>query len=340
MTGHVEIRAARPAEYPAVLETVCAAFGERVRPYMTAMLWGDPTLTTEDIRVAAVDGAIASVVRIADRPIRYGTATLRLAGVGAVSTHPDYQGRGLASRVLEDAACSMRERGYHLAMLFTGIQPFYARLGWTAVSEPGFRVVCSPLPRSGEGLGEGAAPRPEAPIIRPFDQSRDLPAIMRIYDAFNAGRFGPYLRTSAYWRCAHSRERNIMPSLVAEQSGEVIAYASTTPPGNRLILYEAACLPGAGDAFDPLASAIIGQAQAHDLTAIEARLPPGHGLRRAFQHMKGATVEDRSHPGMMLLPLDLPALCQAAASQGLPDWSAPLKEGAARPVVYWWPDHF
>lgn len=312
-----------------MLETICAAFGARVRPLMTAMLWGDPTLTAEDIRVAVVDGVIASVVRIADRPIRYGEATLRLAGIGAVSTHPDFRGQGLASAVLEDAVRSMRERGYQLAMLFTGIQPFYARLGWQAFSEPGFRVSCSPPPI----LGEGA-------FVRPFDESHDLPAIARIYDAFNQDSFGPYLRMSEYWCCDHSRERNIMPALVAERLGEVIAYASIVPYGAAVTLYEAACMPGAGDAFGPLALAVVRQARTLGLSTIEGRLPPDHGLRDAFTRLDGVGVEEFAHPGMMLLPLDLAALGHLAASRGLPAWSSPLAEGASRPFVYWWPDHF
>lgn len=337
MTGRVEVRAARPAEYPAVLETVCAAFGEHVRPLMTAMLWGDPTLTDEDIRVAAVDGAIASVVRIADRPIRFGSATLRLAGIGAVSTHPDYRGQGLASLVLEDAAHAMRERGFHLGMLFTGIQPFYARLGWTPVPQPGFRIMLadpclggrnSPLP----DLGEGA--------VRPFNESRDLPAVEAIYEAFNRDAYGPHLRSPEFWGCAHSRERHIMPALVAERDGETVAYASLQPRDDVMALYEAACLPGAEDAFVPLAAAAMARANKTGMREIAGWLPPGHPLRDAVWALAGDRHEEASHASMMLLPLDLSALRRLAASQGLPDWSSPLMEDAARPFVYWWPDHF
>lgn len=305
MSRHAEVRAARPAEYPAVLETIRAAFGERVRSLMTAMLYDDPTLTPEDIRVAVVDGAIASAVRIADRPVRYGDATLRLAGIGAVATHPALRGQGFASLVLVDAARSMRERGYPLAVLFTGIPAFYTRLGWTAVPEPGFRL---PLPSPpSNGLDDGAAI-----IVRPFDERRDLPAVMRVYDTFNAGGTGPYVRSRPYWTCAHSRKRHIMPARVAECAGEVVAYASTRPYETSLTLYEAGCANGAAAAFLPLAAAVLAQARDAGLGDITGWLPPGHPMRTAFQMLGGEQCAEMTHGGMMLLLLDLPALLQAA----------------------------
>lgn len=320
-----------------MLETVCAAFGERVRPLMTAMLWGDPTLTDEDIRVAVVDDAIASVVRIADRPVRYGTATLRLAGIGAVSTHPDFQGHGLASRVLEDAARSMRERGFSLGMLFTGIPAFYARLGWAPMAEPGFRVDL-PMADGDDAIADRGDDARFS--VRPFDGTSDLPAVTQIYRAFNEGCFGPHLRSSGFWTCAHSRERHIAPALVAVRAGEVVAYASVQPSDEELTLYEAGCLPGAEGSSMPLAVAIRERASAMGERVIAGSLPSGHPLRDALQGLCRDHFEDAPGDGMMLLPLDVPVLRRLAASQGLPDWTSPLIAGAPRPFVYWWPDHF
>ncbi len=66
---------------------------------------------------------------IVDRLLYPGDAVLRAGYVEAVAVLPDWQRRGLGTRVME-AINSMIDERYELGALGTGSQPFYARLGW------------------------------------------------------------------------------------------------------------------------------------------------------------------------------------------------------------------
>ena len=56
----------------------------------------------------------------------------KLAYIYAVATHPEYRGKGLASRLLEDTHAHLKELGYAGAVLkpAAGLFPFYGRLGY------------------------------------------------------------------------------------------------------------------------------------------------------------------------------------------------------------------
>lgn len=56
---------------------------------------------------------------------------LRVLGIGAVFTHPDWRRRGLAADLLRAVLATARREGYDAAMLYSDIEPgFYAALGF------------------------------------------------------------------------------------------------------------------------------------------------------------------------------------------------------------------
>jgi predicted N-acetyltransferase YhbS len=304
MPAHVRLRAARPGDLPAILEMTCQAFGEGARERFYNQLYHDSSHRLEQSRVAEVDGAIASYVRISDRPIRYGRATLRMGGIGAVATHPRFRGRGLATALLEDAIGYLRSAGYHLSMLFSGIQPFYSRLGWAPFPEHAFRLPVATAGRS---------PCPSGYTVRRFDPARDLAAVEHVYDAYNEGRTGPYRRHHRYWLDGHSRVLGVLPARVAERDGEVVAYASFRAAGETFWLYEAGCLTGAADAFLPLAWAVVNEARTEGMSTIEGQMPRSHGMLAALQAFAESPIEGRLPQHMMLRVVDLEGLFRSAA---------------------------
>lgn len=64
-------------------------------------------------------------------PIQWhvGDRVLDVAGIGAVSTHPDWRGRGLMSELLRHVAAEVRRRGFHLSWL-GGQRQRYRHYGW------------------------------------------------------------------------------------------------------------------------------------------------------------------------------------------------------------------
>jgi predicted N-acetyltransferase YhbS len=77
--------------------------------------------------------------------MRLGTATLKIAGVGAVCTHPAYRKRGLMFAAGTDSLNAAREAGYDLAML-TGIhyKPMGFRRAW---NDETCRLALDDLPK-------------------------------------------------------------------------------------------------------------------------------------------------------------------------------------------------
>ncbi|MEE8441117.1 MAG: GNAT family N-acetyltransferase, partial [Spirochaetia bacterium] len=83
----------------------------------------------EASRVGIVDGEVATHLGVWDFTMRIGTATARLAGIGAVATQRKLSGRGLMTRTAADAIESLRGAGYDMSLLF-GIPNYYLRFGY------------------------------------------------------------------------------------------------------------------------------------------------------------------------------------------------------------------
>ena len=85
-----------------------------------------------------------------DLTMRFGCGQLRVAGVGAVTSHPDWQGRGIMKRLAGAAVDGLAGEGYHASLLY-GIPNFYDRFGYvTAWPDMEWRVESQELP-SAEG---------------------------------------------------------------------------------------------------------------------------------------------------------------------------------------------
>lgn len=83
----------------------------------------------ENLRVARWRGRIVSHVGLCIRDASILGARLRVACIGAVATDPEHRGRGLATRLMEDARRHAVEQGASL-MLISGGRDLYRRLGY------------------------------------------------------------------------------------------------------------------------------------------------------------------------------------------------------------------
>jgi GNAT superfamily N-acetyltransferase len=143
-------------------------------------------------------------------------AALRIASIGSVCTLQDYKGRGLASRLVEDAATQARSLGAQLIMV-SGDRALYRRMGFTNAGL--FRTIRvdrgSPLP----------ARKCRA---RPWIE-QDLPEMAGLHESepvrFRRGAnvLGRMLRTGRL-RCKPSR------TWVVESAGGPVAYLCAQEP--------------------------------------------------------------------------------------------------------------
>ena len=95
------------------------------------------------------DGRLAAAVGVFPLTWHVGGATLRVAAIGGVSTHPRYRGRGLMSTLMRHCVQEIRAAGYPLSWL-SGMRRRYRHFGYEQCgSELLFTLKREDLPAAG-----------------------------------------------------------------------------------------------------------------------------------------------------------------------------------------------
>jgi len=210
----MEIRAAREGEQEEIIDLLAEVFATQCRPRYASQIYQDSSYRLEQSRVGLVNGKIVSHLRISDRVVCVGDTEVKLAGVGMVVTQEDYRQRGYASALIMDAISYMEKHDYDLSLLFTTIQPFYQNFGWSAFPQT---TVELPL--------ELEEAFPLSPWnCRQFEIGTDLQSVIQIYQKCHHS--GSIVRSPHYWHDGYARRVGVIPSLVIEDSGQILAYAN------------------------------------------------------------------------------------------------------------------
>ncbi|HZU07347.1 MAG TPA: GNAT family N-acetyltransferase [Chloroflexota bacterium] len=296
-TGATRIRRGRWEDLDAILDLL-TEYGlprEHFAPFYT----NDPTYRPEQSWLVERDGRLAAHLRVFDRWIYAGGTRLRIAGVGNVITAQAYRGRGYAGQLLTAMLAAATEEGFAYSLLWTHLPALYARYGW--VSLPEERVHASLPPAE-----------PCAVAIAPF-RDDDLPAVMQLYEATNAARAGPTVRTPAYWRgqLAWLGEDRQGFLVARAAGGELVGYARSRPGAEGVELLELGLAP---DQF-AVGRALLAALPAGPGRRLEGRLPPS--LRPVFRPGECTVITD---PSLMGRTVHLAALVRALE----PVWRARL----------------
>lgn len=109
------------------------------------------------------------------RPLELATShgRLRAAGIGMVTTHPAWRGRGLASRLVDDCIAAARREDCDLALLFGAERGLYARLGFRAAGRERWSRI-EPSAAAASGSRVRAGERRDAPRLLELLQSHPL----------------------------------------------------------------------------------------------------------------------------------------------------------------------
>lgn len=285
------------------------------REYFANQTEHDATYRFGQTRIIEVDGRVVSHVRLFHRQMLVRGVALPVGGVGSVATHPDYQGRGFATALLRDAIERMERAGYALSFLWTGLAPFYERLGWRVVLQPIYTLQAEEAARSSTAATVS---------VRPFT-SADLFAVARIYRRAAEGSTGAIVRTLRYWR-DHMTWVHDDPEgfLLAERRGQVVAYVrSKVEVGNHLRLLEGEALPGAESALKILLAQLGRLAVRRRLTAVLGVIPAGHPLSRFLESLPSTYVT---------INTALPTMVRPITEEGEPLFSA------GEPFRFWHSD--
>lgn len=298
-----EIRPIRESELEELLDLLCAVHNPDGRERYRGYIQGDPTWRPLHTPVVVLDNRIVSTLRIWDRQVHLGATSVRIGGIGGVTTHHDYRERGIATRLMEHAAEYMRDDGYDLGLLFSAIPArFYLRLGWHCVPLMGFHAELRRPHKPGRSTLE----------VLPFDESRDLEETVALYQRYNAGRSGTMLRPRPYWDYAPSRVRGVLPAIVVRSPAGICGYINWARNGDEATVYEVAYdnVP----ALDALVQCVIDEA---GVTRVHGVIPHNHPFVDALVAAADADLKLGGDNSMMVLPFDLESLVAAAAPEAV-----------------------
>ena len=291
----VEYRAPRnEIELDDTIDCSVRAFGDvgDRRDRFTNFVIRDPWFHLNNTRACFVEGKCVSVVQVFDRPMRIGNCVVRMGAVGSVGTDPIHRRAGYSAEVVRDSIQYMREAGYDLSMLSTGIQSHYAKAGWVVYPTYNTEVTLPPT------LGE----LPGDVTIEQYEPNRDLPVLGPIFDQFNVSRTGTFIKNQEYW-VNRPTWRPYDPSLywIAKRGEETVAYLLT----ERWKVGELGYLPDAQDAMCALFCHFFQCAQAAGVQQIDAPVPSES--RKIFETM-GCAVRRREQTNIMARIINLESL--------------------------------
>ena len=183
--------------------------------------------------VAEVGGRVVGHVQLITRRLRMGRDVyVECGGIANVSTHPDFRGRGIATRLMEMALRLCSERGVPLSALFTGYpgrpHRIYKRVGYgdTLLTH----VLAAEVDEALEALaGEGGVRVEEA-------GAADVGELERVYEEAHRDYTGVAARPREYWvrkllgnrpyyHTFFHESPDAFVRLKALRGGEVVGYA-------------------------------------------------------------------------------------------------------------------
>ena len=312
----MDIRGAAESETEQLIDLAAAVFVQRCRPRYASQHHEDSTYELHQSRVCVLDGRVVSQVRVSEREMRIGAAVVKLGGVGLVGTLERYRRNGYSSAVLREAVEYMAGEGYDLGLLFTSIQPFYARLGWAPFPQTAFELELGPRKQFGSTPWN----------VREF-QEKDLPRVIEIYGEHNRARTGTIVRKPRQWSDGYGRQTGMPPTLVAERDGVIGAYAnvglgegggnvgdaflSTYYPNVR----ELGCSVGSEDALVDLSRTILERAHDAGLQAVTGRLPRHDPMALLLGRESGMPLSFSIHERSMYRVVSLPSLLAKIAPE-------------------------
>lgn len=279
------------------------------RAFFQERLDNEPTYDPANTWFATVDGVIASTVQIFPMPLRAGQAVLKVGGMGSVGTDENYQGKGLASRILSAQTAWMEQQGYHLSMLLASRHSFYSRSGWQLLPETMLVLNNSAYQASNGTASTQASAGTDSEKLKPVQTQAPLQAdavegfsitpfslehieeMSRLYDRFNANRTGTYVRNNTYWNSLVKWPTwKEAECLLLWQQNKLIAYGIIAHTSNeQAILREFIYDPQHEADVMPLFAALC--ELRNDTKQILAKLPGDHMLHQHFKVQGSGSIE-------------------------------------------------
>lgn len=318
------IRSARAIDADAVADVLAAAFGGAYRAMALQSVRDAP----DQWRVLEEDSRIVSACRLLVYRVRVGRAEINQGDLGMVCTHPDFQGRGLASELMRDVIGHMRERGCQFGRL-GGLVRFYSRFGWVPFPRRYVEFPVEPAKAGASVLQPNEylrSPEEFGARIVPYHPVEHHAARARLYDAFNRNRTGSVAVT---WgeppKAGTAGPDTTGLRFVCEMDGEIVGYlfafereADHTAFEAKVQLNELAYDMARPEALRALLSHLLCEAHARGATRVTARMPFDAEIERAMSRagIPFKWIELHSSPASnMITIVDLAELLRKIAPE-------------------------
>jgi predicted acetyltransferase len=190
-----------------------------------------PHYRPENLRVVLDDdGKVAAGVTVYDMRLRYGSAILRMGGIGDVATDPPAQGRGYAGACMRDTLQYMTDDGYDLSLLYSLPANYYNRFGYRTT------LVYTTLQFTARDIEIVTTPGIRTRRMRKSDRV-DIDKLRCEND-----KECTYTRhrTEADWKWDWQRGRCGNAHVVSDPTGTIIGYVMTTLANDKLYVTECA----------------------------------------------------------------------------------------------------
>lgn len=242
----------RIAEYDAAdplqvlhLNLLCLDFA--LTPELTAVIRRMDPRPFACFAVYAVDGStVVGQVGVFRLPVVSTAGAAEVGGVWAVSTHPAWRGRGVASQLLDEAHRRMAAAGLRFSTLGTDSY----RVAHGLYEKHGYRDVFSPA----AALGRRDT-LPQTPGLRVDQAGPDQLALAdRLFEQIAWGRLGFARRHTPFFPFLHARSfLNANDLWLFQRSGEMVGYA-VAAAHNGLLRVNNLLLASGGNAAEAAAS--------------------------------------------------------------------------------------
>lgn len=188
----VNYRAMRKEEQAAVVDLWAEEIGAP-RDQIEQGFATEPAPRERSFVCVTESGEILSAVHYFARWIRDAAGQpQKVSALSGVATRAEARRQGHAARLLAMADQASLAEGCVWSLLFTGVTPFYERLGWQTFPTRYRQGVLSaePLPELESG---------RLKMIDPWREPEIIPQLQRIYATYNAARSLTMVRDEEYW---------------------------------------------------------------------------------------------------------------------------------------------
>lgn len=206
---------------------------KQAEQYFMNHWYNDPWRSEKCIFVAMDGDVIASTVRIFNREIYCLGYSLKMGGIGEVSTKNAYRNQGLVSHLLKMAIKYMEDNDYVLSLL-AGDAGIYSRWGWDPIVRETSTITFTGVTS-------------EQVRMRPIDWDQDLQTIHTLYTACMPQINGPIVRDQvSYWQHWVRQElsRVSLAFLIEDLLGNALGYLLAKEKDGLLAILEYGSIPG------------------------------------------------------------------------------------------------